>query len=474
MNTRSFSIYFLLGAAVAVSGCGGNGTAGPRSNILSNDAIQTEAPAVSDVAVTVGENTPNAVNFGMGDTNTATNVEVNGALSSVTQSSNDNVANSLPDRATTDTVRIINVERNAEGAVMFNVDKSGGGGRAWAVTQEDSVQIAENPFSDFDGFGVTQELDGPPGGEPTTEDATDDGTLYVNFYTDIEQGIQEPVTTLGTPINVPAGTTIPTPNIMSPRITLVNVPVDGTFPDPSTGEVLNGQFSCSTSCVLNDNVAESSTWIFTPRTTTTPTTQDSDWLAGGVWLYIPDDTEGQADDFEIGAFVGGKDPFTGANLAGVTGNAIYDGEATGIYTVVAADDTGEVGSFDATVRLEANFDTNRISGGLREVFINSPVDGRVGSTGTLMFDAAVIPTASNTPDGGFFSNGIARGQTLAFGEASMFTTDTGKWGGQFFGDGTASTDAPGSVAGTFAVEGSRNDDTASLIGVFGANLQATE
>ena len=465
MNTRSFSIYFLLGAAVAVSGCGGNGTAGPRSSVLFSDAIQTEAPTVSDRAERAAGNDPLNANFVDTGDNTAANfVGVNGALSSVTQSSNDDGS----DRATTDTVRI-NVERSAEGAVMFNVDKRGGDGRAWAVTQEDSVQIAENPFSDFDGFEVTQELDGPPGGEPTTDDDTDDGTLYVNFYTDIERGIQEPVTTLGTPINLPAGTTIPTPSINSPRITLVNVPLDGTFRDPSTGQDLNGQFSCSSSCVLNDNVAESSNWIFTPSTTTTQTIQESDWLAGGVWLYIPDDTEEQADDFEIGAFVGGKDPFTGANLAGVTGNADYDGEATGIYTVVAADDTGEVGSFDARVRLTADFDTNMISGGLREVFINSPVDGRVESTGTLMFDAAVIPTASNTPDGGFFSDGIANGQTLAFGEASMFTTDTGKWGGQFFGDGTATTDAPGSVAGTFSVEGSRNDDTASLIGVFGAN-----
>ena len=48
------------------------------------------------------------------------------------------------------------------------------------------------------------------------------------------------------------------------------------------------------------------------------------------------------------------------------------------------------------------------------------------------------------------------------------TIFSGKWGGQFYGDGMAATDHPGSVAGTFGATATDSDGSYSFIGVFGA------
>ena len=65
--------------------------------------------------------------------------------------------------------------------------------------------------------------------------------------------------------------------------------------------------------------------------------------------------------------------------------------------------------------------------------------------------------AIGASDSGFFT-----GDTSTTGTDSAFT---GKWGGQFFGNGAAATDHPGSVAGAFGAA------TASFIGMFGAYRQ---
>ena len=53
------------------------------------------------------------------------------------------------------------------------------------------------------------------------------------------------------------------------------------------------------------SVSEDDTVMFRPYTYT----PDTDWLAAGVWLTIPDDTEDG--DYAIGAFVFGNDPYKG-------------------------------------------------------------------------------------------------------------------------------------------------------------------
>ena len=84
-------------------------------------------------------------------------------------------------------------------------------------------------------------------------------------------------------------------------------------------------------------------------------TPDTDWLAAGVWLTIPDDTEDG--DYAIGAFVFGNNPYKAAaaeNAVAIEGTATYAGEAFGRYAEVDGDNT-ETGRFTADAVLTADF-----------------------------------------------------------------------------------------------------------------------
>lgn len=59
---------------------------------------------------------------------------------------------------------------------------------------------------------------------------------------------------------------------------------------------------------------------------------DTDWLAGGIWVYLPDDVS-DIGDVSFGAFANGGDPFPQDNIAGLTGTATYQGDAAGVYLV---------------------------------------------------------------------------------------------------------------------------------------------
>ena len=89
---------------------------------------------------------------------------------------------------------------------------------------------------------------------------------------------------------------------------------------------------------------------------------DTDYLAGGIWVYVPDDAATiwvyvpddatSVNDFTFGAFVHGSDPYTQSNLEGLTGKYTYTGDATGVYSVLAEERNY---FFDADVTLTADF-----------------------------------------------------------------------------------------------------------------------
>ena len=181
---------------------------------------------------------------------------------------------------------------------------------------------------------------------------------------------------------------------------------------------------------------------------------EDNYLAGGIWVYIPDD--GTADDYEFGAFADGAAPYPEADIAGLAGEAEYDGGATGVYSY------GTNGGrrnefFDATVELTANFDNNveEISGRIYDFEIDDEdVDGEPELT---------LNSADLTPGSNFFT-----GSTSVMIDGEVDEDFTGNWGGQFFNDPdpdpSSTDDIPGAVAGTF---GAANDDE-SVVGVFGA------
>ena len=191
---------------------------------------------------------------------------------------------------------------------------------------------------------------------------------------------------------------------------------------------------------------------------------DTDYLVYGLWAWIPRD-QTRTEDFEIGVFADGGDPFTGANVLALTGEATYRGAANGIYSYPDDEAVGgrENDFFDADVQLTADFGAANAAGTISGAITNprsddgSSVEGPGDEPIMLTLGAAPIGT---TDDGGFFT-----------GAASMTLgglSHTGRWGGELFGNG-ASGAAPGSVAGTFGVTAS--DPTlgqATLVGAFAA------
>lgn len=177
----------------------------------------------------------------------------------------------------------------------------------------------------------------------------------------------------------------------------------------------------------------------------------TDWLAAGIWAFVPD---GEAlGEYEFGAFADGGDPFDDDNLQALTGAAQYAGQAVGVYYSFSPDES-EAGPFTADVALTADFGAADALGS-----ISGTVSGVETQGGTI--DATLTLGAAPIGDSnsGFFTGSTS----MTFGGR----TYAGRWGGQFFDDGAA-TDAPASVAGTFGAATSETGGTGSLVGAFGA------
>ena len=180
-------------------------------------------------------------------------------------------------------------------------------------------------------------------------------------------------------------------------------------------------------------------------------TSDTDYLAGGVWLFLPDNAT-SADDVVFGAFGDGSDPFRQSNLVALQGAARYIGLATGVYIDTSED---EGGYWDGNVVLTADFGGRSDLGAIRGSVTGLELDGERYS-GSLSLGAADIGSSNS----GFFEGRLS-GNVEGVGLG-------GRWGGQFFGNSEADG-KPGSVGGTL---GGRSDDrSASFVGAFGAYKQ---
>ncbi|MCY3874218.1 MAG: hypothetical protein OXF88_07995 [Rhodobacteraceae bacterium] len=188
-----------------------------------------------------------------------------------------------------------------------------------------------------------------------------------------------------------------------------------------------------------------------------PPTPDTDYLSGGIWVYVPKKATAFS-EYEFGVFVHGSDPFDNDNLAGLTGTAKYEGDASGLYSDPGSDSNA---FFSAMAELTANFEdsgagSETISGRIHSFMIG----GKDVMDLELMLGEADL-TAAAPPGTGLFT-----GTTSATYDDGDFA---GKWGGRFYGDGENDDDQPGSVAGTF---GAADDDDRTFIGVFGAHRQS--
>lgn len=261
----------------------------------------------------------------------------------------------------------------------------------------------------------------------------------------------------------------------------VNVPgvsgvvFTGTFDPNRTPGTYNGQTGFFRCVSLSTGCAQQTTngrltglegeWIFVPSaggTPNTPNTLDTDYLASGIWLFVPDNAT-SADDVVFGAFADGSDPFMQSNLMALQGTARYDGEAGGVYSAKSSSGT-ELGYWLGDLVLTADFgdqsNLGTISGSVTDIKVSGSVANlNVGDerySGSLSLGAAPIGSSNS----GFFE-GLVSGAV----EGSAYA---GRWGGQFFGNGEADG-KPGYVGGTLG--GRSTDDTVNFVGVFDAHKQ---
>jgi len=149
-------------------------------------------------------------------------------------------------------------------------------------------------------------------------------------------------------------------------------------------------------------------------------------------------------------------------MAALTGTATYTGLAQGLLSDRSGGRT-RLTLADGWIDLTANFmdgtDLGTIGGRIYEIY-DIDTGGGPGDTrrpNNPMVTLAAAPIGPS--DSGFFT-----------GDASMTDGNrrlAGKWGGQFYGNGAAATDHPGSVAGTFGV--ATSDGSFSYIGSYMAD-----
>ena len=281
------------------------------------------------------------------------------------------------------------------------------------------------------------------------------GRVYVNAYSDIDA-----------PTTSPGSETYDGFRFTSLAIGGRFVQQNGDISLPAEYNGVSGRATCA-GCsfvyTLGELQMTGGRMTFTPTdgsspTTFTPggntqTTPDTDYLAGGVWLFVPTDATSAA-DYVFGAFGDGSDHFLQENLIALTGTATYRGDAIGVYSEKTTTTT-DIGYFNGDVELTANFGGGGDLGTISGSITNFEVDGEA-DVGTLNLGTANI---------GSLNSGFFQGDVTGSDDERSFT---GNWGGQFFGNGE-SDGRPGSVAGTFG--GQSTDDAVNFVGAFGAHKQ---
>lgn len=162
-----------------------------------------------------------------------------------------------------------------------------------------------------------------------------------------------------------------------------------------------------------------------------------DWASGGYWVYMDTDPEtGEVSSAEVGAFVDGPE-FSGNSSQPATGQATYQGFATGLYTAAV----GSGGAFEEGTYVLGEY---RGSLALTADFAAETIHGSV--------DGIVINGTAYTPSGGQtkFADESVDGQILL---------------------NSATLSANGRATGSVSIVG--NDNVASSEGVWGAQLSST-
>ena len=297
-------ISFVIASAIMLSACGGGGGGGGGS---SETTVSTPFSSV------VGQSSSAAAQGKVAEAAIA-----EPAAGSVTQSSN--TLNGI----TTDSAST-SVEYNDNGQLIYRVQN----GTEWDVDSaaSDTDTLNKGRYTDWNFAELYKKLQ--------------DGRLWVDVYSDISRPTtsQEAITATGCGIGdtVSAGETCRYEGGGN----------NFTFTVGADGRACLGNSICSGGGAITANnfMATGNNGVWTINSlptgampvaggTQTISMPDTDYLAGRIWVYVPDDAT-SVDDFTFGAFVHGEDPYTQSNLIGLTGQYTYTGDATGVYSILA-------------------------------------------------------------------------------------------------------------------------------------------
>lgn len=199
----------------------------------------------------------------------------------------------------------------------------------------------------------------------------------------------------------------------------------------------------------------------------------TDYLAGGYWMHLEADLNApDLFELEVGAFIDGPE-LSGTPTLPVSGTASYRGSAVGLYAyeyggghAQSATHLADVGQYEGSVTLTANFGANWISGRIDEVSVSGFRTARDGRE-TEFHDEApfaqvALGAATIRPDGRF-SNSDVR---VVAGAGRVIGPTGGSWGGGFSHIPDAAGD-PRLVAGTAGAEWSEPDGSrGAVIGAY--------
>ena len=196
----------------------------------------------------------------------------------------------------------------------------------------------------------------------------------------------------------------------------------------------------------------------------------TDYLAGGYWIHAIGDVDTLTiTGIEVGAFVDGPELDGAANLP-VRGSAAYQGPTEGLYAQqwgtddpAVAQGSVEIGVYNATIDLTADFGANTISGcvgctGSIEtlgIFVDA-------STGAAYENPSISETVLRLGPASLNSDGSFRNRQMSMTNPYVTVTQTtGSWGGKFSNIQDADGD-PRLVAGTYGGEAVTSGGTESV------------
>ena len=204
--------------------------------------------------------------------------------------------------------------------------------------------------------------------------------------------------------------------------------------------------TCSVQRLGNRYLVSGGTWTFYTRDTATVSQDDDSYMYFGWWRRM----EHEHQSFSFATFSGGVNPATG-NATGfndIVGSATYEGPAVGQYAIhQPADSDSGTGSFTASARLEADFDSNMLSGQVTN-FSNA-------SNWSLSLNQALMQGGSVANDAGTVDWTIAGN-----------TEGGGMWDAVFYSESEYVGQVPEGVAGEFDAE---FGSVGRLVGAFGAH-----